>query len=104
LRPTPNYTNIDTSRIAYLAFSVESQLLEFRVALAHVDTTESSGAIKPFTAVLEIRSGRSVWWTRNTENIAPPLVFLQGNETVEQAVKMYERPHPEFFSMLQIPP
>ena len=40
-----NYTNIDTSRIAHLAFSVESQLLEFRVALAYVDTTESSGAI-----------------------------------------------------------
>ncbi|MDX1924900.1 MAG: SHD1 domain-containing protein [Pirellulaceae bacterium] len=60
--------------------------------------------IKPFTAVLEIRSGKSVLWTRNTENFAPPMVFLQGKETVEQAVKKYERPQPEFFSMLQIPP
>ncbi len=60
--------------------------------------------IKPFTAILEIRSGKSVLWTRNTENFAPPMVFLKGNETVEQAVKKYERPQPEFFSMLQIPP
>lgn len=60
--------------------------------------------IKPFTAVLEIRSGRSVLWTRNTQNFAPPMLFLRGDETVEQAVKKYERPQPEFFSSLQIPP
>lgn len=60
--------------------------------------------IRPFTAVLEIRSGKSVLWTRNTENFAPPMVFLRGDETVEQAVKKYERPQPEFFSMIQIPP
>lgn len=60
--------------------------------------------IKPFTAKLEIRSGKTVLWTRNTENFAPPMLFLQGNETVEQAVKKYERPQPEFFAALQIPP
>ncbi len=60
--------------------------------------------IKPFTAMLEIRSGKSVLWTRNTENFAPPMLFLEGNETVQQAVKKYERPQPEFFSSLQIPP
>lgn len=60
--------------------------------------------IKPFTAVLEIRAGKSVLWTRNTENHAPPMLFLTKDETVEQAVKKYERPQPEFFSSLQIPP
>lgn len=60
--------------------------------------------IKPFTAVLEIRSGKSVLWSRNTENFAPPMVFLKNGETVNEAVKKYERPQPEFFSMLQIPP
>ena len=60
--------------------------------------------IKPFTAMLEIRSGKTVLWTRNTENFEPPMLFLQGNETVEQAVKKYERPQPEFFAALQIPP
>ena len=60
--------------------------------------------INPFTAVLEIRSGKNVLWTRNTENFAPPMIFLRGDETVQEAVKKYERPQPEFFSSLQIPP
>lgn len=60
--------------------------------------------VNPFTAVLEIRSGKNVLWTRNTENFAPPMIFLRGDETVQEAVKKYERPQPEFFSSLQIPP
>ena len=60
--------------------------------------------INPFTAVLEIRSGKNVLWSRNTENFTPPMIFLRGEETVQEAVKKYERPQPEFFSSLQIPP
>ncbi len=60
--------------------------------------------IKPFTAMLEIRSGKNILWTRNTENFAPPMLFLKNDESVEQAVKKYERPQPEFFASLQIPP
>lgn len=66
--------------------------------------TTTSVEIKPFTAMLEIRSGRNVLWTRQTENRVPSLLFLRGDETVEQAVKKFERPQPEFFSSLQIPP
>lgn len=60
--------------------------------------------IKPFTANLEIRSGKNILWTRNTENHVPPFLILREDETVEQAVKKYERPQSEFFSSLQIPP
>lgn len=66
--------------------------------------TVTSVEIKPFTATLEIRSGRNVLWTRQTENHVPSMLFLRGDETVEQAVKKFERPQPEFFSSLQIPP
>ncbi len=60
--------------------------------------------IKPFTAMLKIRSSKEVLWTRATENHVPPFLFLRGDETVEAAVKKFERPQPEFFSSLQIPP
>ncbi len=65
---------------------------------------KTSVKIEPFTAQLEIRSGRNVLWTRQSENHVPSLLFLRGDETVEQAVKKYERPQPEFFAGLKIPP
>lgn len=65
---------------------------------------KTSVDITPFTAQLEIRSGRNVLWTRQTQNHVPSMLFLRGDETVEQAVKKFERPQPEFFSSLLIPP
>lgn len=64
----------------------------------------TSVEITPFTAQLEIRSGRDVLWTRQSQNHIPRMLFLRGDETVEQAVKKFERPQPEFFSSLLIPP
>jgi hypothetical protein len=60
--------------------------------------------VKPFTATLEIRAGNNVLWTRHTENHVPSFLFMRGNETIEQAVRKFERPQPEFFASLQIPP
>ena len=54
--------------------------------------------------MLKIRSSKEVLWTRATENHVPRFLFLRGDETVEAAVKKFERPQPEFFSSLQIPP
>lgn len=68
------------------------------------DGQKTSVEITPFTAELEIRSGRNVLWTRQTQNHVPRMIFLRGEETVEQAVKKFERPQPEFFSSLLIPP
>lgn len=59
--------------------------------------------IHPFTATLEIRDAKQVLWRRETENHVPRLLFLRGGETVQQAVKRYERPQPSFFSSMRIP-
>ena len=59
--------------------------------------------IHPFTATLEIRNAQQVLWKRETENHVPRLLFLRGGETVQQAVKRYERPEPSFFSSMRIP-
>lgn len=60
--------------------------------------------IHPFTASLEIREGNRVLWQRDTENRVPPMLFLKSGQTVQDAVKEFERPQPEFFSNLHIPP
>ncbi len=60
--------------------------------------------ITPFTSELVIGDGRQILWSRKTENRVPPLIFLRDGQTLEEAVKAYERPQPEFFAGLQIPP
>lgn len=66
--------------------------------------TTSTATITPFTAELEIRSGSDVLWSRSSMNHVPMLLRLQEGETVQDAVKRYERPNPEFFAMLDLPP
>ncbi len=64
----------------------------------------STVSITPFTAKLEIRSGGQVLWSRNTRNYVPPMLFMRGDETVQEAVKKFERPNAEFFATLALPP
>ncbi|MCA9175505.1 MAG: hypothetical protein KDB14_13565 [Planctomycetales bacterium] len=65
---------------------------------------EHTVKINPFTANLQIRDANGVLWTRDTENHVPRMLFLRGGETVQEAAKRYERPQPEFFSSMRIPP
>ena len=60
--------------------------------------------ITPFTAKLEIRKDALVLWTRKTQNIIPPYIDLKEGETIKEAVKQFERPEPEFFERVHIPP
>ena len=53
---------------------------------------------------MQIRDANGVLWSRETENHIPRLLFLKGGETVQQAVKRYEKPQPSFFSSMRIPP
>ncbi|NUQ61660.1 MAG: hypothetical protein HUU20_04175 [Pirellulales bacterium] len=64
----------------------------------------STANLTPFTAELEIRRGTSVLWSRSTVNRIPPLLHLQEGETVQDAVKRFEKPDPAFFSRLNLPP
>jgi hypothetical protein len=66
--------------------------------------TESTASLTPFTAELEIRQGNAVLWTRKTVNRIPPILHLQEGETVQVAVKRYEKPDAGFFSLLTLPP
>lgn len=64
----------------------------------------SKATLTPFTAELEIRRGTDVLWTRSTANRIPPLLRLEEGETVQDAVKRYEKPDAKFFGRLNLPP
>jgi hypothetical protein len=81
----------------------ETQQLKFR-SLGGGNRTESTANLTPFTAALEIRQGATVLWTRTTENRIPPILRLEEGETVQDAVKRYEKPDSGFFSLLTLPP
>jgi hypothetical protein len=64
----------------------------------------STATLTPFTAELEIRRGADVLWSRSTVNHVPSLLHLQEGETVQDAVKRYEKPDAGFFARLTLPP
>lgn len=64
----------------------------------------STATLMPFTADLEIRSGADVLWQRSSTNHVPTLLRLEEGETVQDAVKRYEKPDPAFFGRLNLPP
>lgn len=81
----------------------EPQQLNFR-SLGGPERTESTATLNPFTAELQIRRGSDVLWSRATSNHIPPILRLQEGETVQDAVKRYEKPDANFFSLLHLPP
>lgn len=81
----------------------KTQQLQFR-SMEIGDQTVSSAQLTPFTAELEIRRGTTVLWTRSTTNRIPFMFHLQQGETVQDAVKRYEKPDAGFFARLDLPP
>ncbi len=81
----------------------EQQELSYRM-MGGRSTSESTATLVPFTADLEIRSGSNVLWHRSSTNHVPSLLRLEEGETVQDAVKRYEKPDPGFFGRLQLPP
>lgn len=81
----------------------KTEQLQFR-SMGGGPRTVSTASLTPFTAALEIRRGATVLWSRSTENRIPPLLRLQEGETVQDAVKRYEKPDAAFFSHLNLPP
>lgn len=65
---------------------------------------ESTAKLTPFTAEMQIRRGADVLWSRKTENRVPPMLRLEEGETVQDAVKRYEKPDAAFFARLNLPP
>lgn len=78
------------------------QQLKFRDQRAGGAITTAS--MQPFKADFEIRRGNELLWTRGTQNFPPFMLFLRDGESVQQAVTKLERPDPDFFSRLHLPP
>jgi len=81
----------------------KTEQLQFR-SMRGGPRTVSTASLTPFTAELEICSGTSVLWTRSTMNRIPMLLHLQEGETVQDAVRRYEKPDAGFFGRLSLPP
>jgi hypothetical protein len=82
----------------------EPQQLHYRSMGQPLGSGGSTATLNPFTAELEIRRGGDVLWQRASSNHVPSLLRLEEGETVQDAVKRYEKPNPEFFGMLNLPP
>ena len=61
-------------------------------------------AMTPYTAGLQILHGGSVVWERTSRNMVPSILRLEQGQTVEQAVKQFEKPDPEYIERLRLPP
>lgn len=82
----------------------EPQQLNFRKMGEPLGRGGSTATLNPFTAELEIRRGSDVLWKRSSSNHIPTLLRLEEGETVQDAVNRYEKPNPEFFAILNLPP
>ncbi len=82
----------------------EPQELNFRNIGQGPLASGSKATLNPFTAELEIRRGSDVLWKRQSANHVPMILRLEEGETVQDAVKRFEKPNPEFFSALNLPP
>ena len=81
----------------------DEQELRYRMMGGRTQNT-STATLVPFTADLQIRSGAAVLWQRSSTNHVPSMLRLEEGETVQEAVKRYEKPDPGFFERLVLPP
>ncbi len=81
----------------------ETEELKYR-SMLDASRKISVAKITPFTADLEIRDTSNVLWKRSSTNHVPRMLRLQEGETVQDAVKRYEKPDPGFFARLSLPP
>ena len=85
----------------------EEQKLSYRMmerGQSRDSASVETATIRPFTAEIQIRRGGEVLWTRETRNHVPSFLFLKKDQTLQEAVKEFERPNAAFFAQLTIPP
>ena len=82
----------------------KNQTLTFRTLGSTRSAPGETVNMKPYTASVEIRSGSDVLWSRSSTNMVPSLLRLEAGETVQQAVKRFEKADPAYFERLTIPP
>ncbi len=78
--------------------------LNFRMLGAGFRSPGEVAKITPYTASLEVKNGPKVLWTRKTENMVPRLLHLKQGQSVQEAVSEYEKPDPQFFNHVRLPP
>ena len=82
----------------------EKRELSYRTLGTGLRGPVEKASITPYTASLKVIHGKDVLWSRKSENHVPSLIRLQQGQSVQDAVKAYERPTPEFFRNLILPP
>ena len=82
----------------------EKQTLYFRTIGRSILQPGEKVSIRPFTASITIRDDAKTLWERNSTNMVPSFLMMKANQTLQQAVKEYERADPGYFERLTIPP
>jgi len=82
----------------------KNETLNFRTLGSTRSQPGETVNMKPYTASVEILSGKDVLWSRSSTNMVPRLLHLEAGETVQQAVKRFEKADPAYFESLTIPP
>lgn len=82
----------------------KKQTLYFRTLGRSLFAPADKVKMTPYTASVEIRRDSKVLWSRRSTNMVPSLIHLEEGQSLKQAVKQYEKPDPEFFERLSLPP
>ena len=61
-------------------------------------------SMTPFTASFKIISQKDELWNRASTNGMPHMLHMREGQSVQEAVRQYEKPNLKFFESLVIPP
>jgi hypothetical protein len=82
----------------------DKQTLYFRTIGTSIFHPGEKVSIRPYTASITVRDEANTLWQQSLTNMVPSFLMLRANQTLQQAVKEYERADPGYFERLTIPP
>ena len=65
------------------------------------ETTKAS--ITPFTMSFEVQRNGQTLWRRQSRNHLPQTLYLQENQTLQEAISQYEKPTERYFEYVSLP-
>ena len=82
----------------------EQQTVNYRMFGIGATGTTQSATFTPHISTLTLKVGDKTAWQSGTRTGAPPIVHLQRGEEVQSEVDKWQKPQPEFFDSVVIPP
>ena len=82
----------------------EKKKLQFRHLGSSLLAAPEVVTIRPFSSSLMVRRDGATLWSRRTENHVPSFLRLERGQSVKKAVKKYEKPNPDYFKYIVLPP